>query len=403
MMNRPRPKILLVTTRNLSTPTGEWRLIANRSTALRSAFEIRTDVLYLRPHSSSLTLFNPSLWADDVFTVPFSNRLDRRLCCSLLEVRRHITRWLSRNANGSVVISGFQLYLAPLGIPKDHMIIDLHGTLCEWVDGSGRTQRDRMLRVAYPIVALAERRALKGTRGALVVSTQLATYAAAQGACNVWKIPCGVLRSSVVLDPIGARNKWRKRLSIPADATTFVYSGGLSKWQCVREAVQLFGRVREKWPRKCRMVIMTPRIDALSKLIAGLDESEITVSSVSAEEIGYALCACDIGLLLRDDNSTNRNAFPNKLAEYIAAGLFVITSQGLKDPSEVVLRHRIGVLIDPREVRESLTQSRTGFLIDSYRAHETQRESGARAGAAALDEVTMEHLVGPFARGLVAG
>lgn len=401
-MDELRSRLLLVTTRNLSAPTGEWRLIANRSAALRSEFKIRTDVLYLRPDTCTPALLKGSCWSEDVRAIRFSNRVDSQLCFALLELRRSISSWLKSNASGYVVISGGQLYLAPLGIPRERLIIDLHGTLREWVEGNGRTLRDRMLRFGYPLAALAEKRALEGAFGALVVSTALAAYARACGVHNVWRIPCGLPRNSVIAESGCAREEWRKRLSIPADTTAFVYSGGLSKWQCVKEAVQLFGRVRRAWPGNCQLVIMTPRIEALSAIVAGLDTSGITACSVGAEDIGAALCACDIGLLLRDDNSTNHNAFPNKFAEYIAAGLFVITSPGLKDSSEFVLKHRVGVLIDPREIRDGLEPERVGFLVDAYHGRGSHQQYLARAKAAALDELTMEHLVEPFAKSVVS-
>lgn len=391
-----------MTTRNLSAPTGEWRLIANRSAALRSDFKIPTDVLYLRPHTSPPILLDGSRWSEDLYAIRFSNRVEPRLCSALLKLRRTISSWLTRNASGYVVISGCQLYLAPLGIPRERLIVDLHGTLREWVDGNERAPRDRVLRFAYPLASLAERRALEGARGALVVSTALATYARACGVHNVWRIPCGLLRSGVPSESGRAREEWRNRLSIPADTTAFVYSGGLSKWQCVREAVLLFGRIRQAWPGKCRLVIMTPRVEALSPIVAGLDASGIRACSVPAEDIGAALCACDIGLLLRDNSSTNHNAFPNKFAEYVVAGLFVITSPGLKDASEFVLRHRVGVLIDPREIRYGLAAEWVSFLVEAYHGRGSQQQYLARAKAAALDELTMERLVAPFAKSVAA-
>jgi glycosyltransferase involved in cell wall biosynthesis len=398
----PAPRVLLVTTRNLSAATGEWRLVANRAAALASGFNIGTDVLYLRPGTAELALFDGERWSQQVHGIPVSDRPGLRWCSAIREGRRFISEWLRRNVSGMVVVSGSQLYLTPLAIPKDRLIVDLHGTLREWVEGDGRTPRDRALRLGYPLVAFAERRALKGARGALVVSTELATYAVACGVRKVWKIPCGLLRSSVMAEPIAGREKWRRRLSIPPDATAFVYSGSLSKWQCVREAVDLFVRLREIWPGRCRLVVMTPQIDKLPPLLAGLETVAITAVSVPAEEIGSALSACDLGLLIRDDNSTNHSAWPNKLAEYLAAGLFVITSPGLTDPAQFVLRHRVGALIDPGEIRAGVTPDRAKALMDAYHGRGPQQRCSPVVNAAALDEMTMERLVAAFAESLVS-
>ena len=61
--NANAPRVLLVTTRNLSTSTGEWRLISNRSSALETEFGISTDIIYLRPDPLSSTVFQDSNWS----------------------------------------------------------------------------------------------------------------------------------------------------------------------------------------------------------------------------------------------------------------------------------------------------------------------------------------------------
>jgi glycosyltransferase involved in cell wall biosynthesis len=389
------PELLLITTRKLSESAGEWRLIANRSAVLESKFGIRTDIIYLRPQVSAPARLDGSKWFGDVRSIGLGNRLGPG--SALLDLRRSARSWLSGNPRGYIVVSGAQLYFTPLGVPKERVIIDLHGTLDEWIEGEGNGWRDRLLRFAHPFAAIAEKRALDGAGGAFVVSRSLAEYARDSGVSKVWKIPCGLPESCIVERADLMREKWRQRFSITKDTTVFAYSGGLSKWQCVREAIQLFGRVRPFWPGNCHLVIMTPRLEGLDGAIAGLDASGVTAFSLPAEDVGAALCACDIGLLIREDNSTNHNAFPNKFAEYLAAGLFVITSPGLKDPSELVLRRQLGMLFDPSEIRQGLTARRTGDLTDAYRARGSQLQFVARARAAVLEELSMERLLAPFA------
>ncbi|WP_148205593.1 glycosyltransferase family 4 protein [Symbiobacterium thermophilum] len=72
--------------------------------------------------------------------------------------------------------------------------------------------------------------------------------------------------------------------------------------------------------------------------------------SLLPEEVVPALHACDVGFVLREDNWTNRVAFPNKFAEYCAAGLLIVTSPGLRAAADVVVTKGIGVLVDPREI-----------------------------------------------------
>jgi hypothetical protein len=145
---------------------------------------------------------------------------------------------------------------------------------------------------------------------------------------------------------------------------------------------------------------MTPRRELLNPIIGDLDIPGISVHSLPAAEVTAALSACDIGLLLREDISTNHNAFPNKFAEYVAAGLFLVTSPGLRDPAEFVVRHRLGVLLDPSEVQQGLSSTRVSHLIASFLNRGPRDEFSVRSYMAALDELRMEDLVGPFGESL---
>jgi hypothetical protein len=62
----------------------------------------------------------------------------------------------------------------------------------------------------------------------------------------------------------------------------------------------------------------------------------------------------------------------------------------------------VGALIDPREIRNGLTPERVSVLVDAYESRGLQRQYLARAKAAALDELTMERLVEPFAKSVAA-
>lgn len=396
MMKVPH-RLLLVTTRNLSESVGAGRLITNRAAALQSDHGVITDVLYLRAGASMPSPGSAASPFGNISVIPVLNRVTFRNVAALLDIRKCIAQWMMTNPHGFVVISGAQLYLLPLGIPKERTLIDLHGTLREWVEGAGTSQRDRILRFMFPVAAMAERAALADAAGALVVSAELEKYARACGAKKTWKVPCGLLRNSVGSESVPRREEWRTRLSIPRTSTAFVYSGGLAKWQCIREAVLLFQRLQPVWPGDCKLVIMTPRAEALGEAISELDTKAITVCSVFPSDIGNALSACDIGLMLREDSSTNHNAFPNKFAEYVAASLFIITSPGLTDPADFVLRHRLGVLIDPHEVREGLSEERVRTLIEAYGCNESRSLFLVRARRV-VEELTMEVLVAPFAR-----
>jgi hypothetical protein len=88
-------------------------------------------------------------------------------------------------------------------------------------------------------------------------------------------------------------------------------------------------------------------MNSLVKSICGKHKDRVTVLTLDSSEMTKALCAADIGLLVRQDNRTNNAAFPNKFDEYLAAGLKVLTTPALDDIADIVAENEgIGLLVD---------------------------------------------------------
>lgn len=66
---------------------------------------------------------------------------------------------------------------------------------------------------------------------------------------------------------------------------------------------------------------------------------------VPSDKVDSYLRLCDYGLLLRDDNITNKVAAPVKFAEYLSCGLKIIISEGIKDYAKFVDEHGCGYVI----------------------------------------------------------
>ena len=92
-----------------------------------------------------------------------------------------------------------------------------------------------------------------------------------------------------------------------------VYCGGLSDWQCIREAVGLFRQLRPYLHPSARLMLITPDVASAENiaLAAGVDDS--IARMLPPAEVHRALAACDIGLMLREATLTNHCAFPNRL------------------------------------------------------------------------------------------
>jgi hypothetical protein len=185
------------------------------------------------------------------------------------------------------------------------------------------------------------------------------------------------------------RKLWRERLSIPAEALVMVHSGGLGGWQGTdeysRELPRLMQRERSLW-----FLCLTGNTRAISEEIAAFPPeiaARCRVGNVPGSEVISALCAADLGLLLRAECVTNHVAFPNKIDEYLAAGLYVVTSKGLPAAAKLCQRDPcLGELVDyPRlNITEGCCEAQAVEATRRNRWVRAQEARGAFAFAGSL-------------------
>jgi len=94
--------------------------------------------------------------------------------------------------------------------------------------------------------------------------------------------------------------------------------------------------------------LITPNTREARKrcLAAGIRPEMFCCETLTPAQVEERLPAGDIGFLLRDDNVTNRVAFPNKFAQYINAGLLTILTKGLVEPSDLSTRYGVSIVLD---------------------------------------------------------
>lgn len=125
-----------------------------------------------------------------------------------------------------------------------------------------------------------------------------------------------------------ARKATRKKLNINDSAQIFIYSGGLHKWQRVNDALQIFEEYHSQYPDSKFILLTLDKIGAknlVNNQFPNISKSVI-IESANHDEVPDYLNAADAAFLLRDDTTLNAVASPTKLAEYMACGLAVIST-----------------------------------------------------------------------------
>lgn len=349
-------RVLFITNRNILTTCGELRLIKNRAEALYSQYGIPTDFIAI----SKLNRINASnkekILAGGTITEVLQ---DPRKPWSLITADWTLRRLIKKIVcNYSAVVfsgSGMPLYAkcAREGNQEALLYADVHGASEDIIELV--KQANAIKKIEKHLIYQMDRRGLRGSTtyldGYFAVTPALAEYIKKnfepKENANFVIAPCatGAIEESYLDDYVDYRSSFRKKFGIKSGEKVFIYSGGVSSWQCIDETIQLYRAIKNKTPNT-RMLIFSHSIDFVQKLIK---DDDIQVYSFTPDELKKALCAGDFAFLLRKDCITNNVAFPNKFLEYVLSGMNIITTPYVFEIANQVKMNNIGMLYEMNE------------------------------------------------------
>jgi len=362
-------RILVLTSRNLYRENGERTLMLSKQAALE-AEECQVAYVACRwggvPETSDLNiLFQFRTWEWLIFPI----RCYRQLKAAVQGWRPDVLvvsgGWLAANSWVLERIKREQ---------KIALSVDLQGVLEELTEYAMVKGNRVLSRALYYLLRRQERRLVEQVADVVeVVSHNFARYVRERyprfsGAISV--VPCGL---SIIFDDhkySENRAHWRQKLAIEPSRLAAVYVGGLYKWQRVREVVD-FARRRQDW---LFFLFVNGDIASLGGLPAN-----VRISRLPHNDMLKALCAFDYGFLLRNDDVTNRVAFPNKASEYLNARLkIIVDSKNLgcirPEYSQAFCSVDEVSLVDPTEFKKSyaiqglLYEQSVAGLLAAYRS-----------------------------------
>jgi glycosyltransferase involved in cell wall biosynthesis len=144
-----------------------------------------------------------------------------------------------------------------------------------------------------------------------------------------------------------SRSETRKQLGFSDDDIVYAYAGGLARYQMIPEMLETWSKLNN---RNAKFMFLTSKQPGNNINISEYDSlipAGTIVLSLDPNEVPAYLAAADVGFLLREQDPLNTVASPVKFAEYLAAGLAVVTSPALSDASAQVTDHNLGVVISP--------------------------------------------------------
>ncbi len=141
--------------------------------------------------------------------------------------------------------------------------------------------------------------------------------------------------------------------------TVITYSGSAAAWQSLKEMKKLFCACIDVFPDSEFHIISYNKSDFID-LFKNTDVlSRIRFIEAKSSEVFYHLVKCDFGILLREHDPINNVASPLKFAEYLAAGLPVLISEGVGDFSRLVIEKNVGVVINNSDYEKALLEMKS--------------------------------------------
>jgi len=229
-------------------------------------------------------------------------------------------------------------------------VFDLRGLIAEEYVDAGIWQEGS---IPFKAIKWIERAGLRQADQIVVLTGRVRdwlTKADPKLANKITVIPCCVDRSRFATD---ARR---------ADRFELVYAGSVVGLYMLEEMARFFLRLKER-QADAFFRILTHGSQALVSGVlqrAGVREGDFEVVAVDPDEIPQNLSRARLGISFRKPTFSQIAASPTKIAEYLAAGIPVVSNAGTGDVDDLLQSERVGLTVqsfDDASLAEAASQS----------------------------------------------
>src|SRR5437868_5477328 len=273
-------------------------------------------------------------------------RLARRDRLDALHARAHVPLAMALLARA---VAGARLRL----------VFDIRGLMAEEYADAGVWSEKSL---PYRAVKRLERAGLRRADQVVVLTRRMRDWLVGEGhapAERVAVIPCcvdfsryGEVDESAAdegEDATGAGEKGGARVDEAQGGGRFevVYAGSVTGLYMLEEMGRFFAEVRARETRAFLRVLTASSHEEAAAVLrrAGLATGDFCVGFAPAAEVPRHLGRARLGLSFRKATFSQIAASPTKIAEYLAAGLPVVSNAGIGDTDHLLEAERVGVLV----------------------------------------------------------
>jgi glycosyltransferase involved in cell wall biosynthesis len=277
----------------------------------------------------------------------FAVRLGRREGLDVLHARAHIPMAMA--------------LLAAKRLPGVQIIFDIRGLIAdEYADAGIWREKSPVFR----LVKKLEREGLRRADAIVVLTQRMREWLVRERLVDPEKIeviPCCIDLLRYEVSEHGA-------VAVPAtndaeDRFEMVYAGSVTGLYMLEQMGRFFLELRaRRHNASFRVLTMSPLAEAASVLRrAGLADHDFHVTGVPAGKVPALLRGARLGVSFRKPTFSQIAASPTKIPEYLAAGLPVVSNQGIGDTDDLLESERVGVVVEGFD-RDSLSRAAENAL-----------------------------------------
>lgn len=272
-------------------------------------------------------------------------------------IKKNMEDFIKKHKPELIILSGEKSYFYESRITKTlkkidinpPIILDIHGALEEGIEHSKGIRLIQSI-IRYNLKKILFKTYSRKAKGILFVSDELKNHYYKMlpkkqiEKLEDIKIRCGIDVSITNEQRMKWRKSIREKWDIDEDTIVFVYSGYRWAWQKVDETIELFEYFNANLKKSFFVFLTNSDNEFETTLKEKFPNKNFYVNLLPANQVQKYLSACDVGMLIREDNYTNKVAFPNKFSDYINAGLSLIISNSLKEPVRILRNYNFPYL-----------------------------------------------------------
>ncbi len=207
----------------------------------------------------------------------------------------------------------------------------------------------------YRVVKRVERWILRESDGFVVLTAKardiLFPESSLDGADKLGRpvalIPCCVDLKRFNAAGESSRVSVREELGI-GNRPVVTYVGSFGGWYLTDPMADFFGAAKRRFPDLYILILTQSDPAAIETLLHArkIPDADFHITKVQPQEVPRYLCASDAAISFIKPCYSKLSSSPTKIAEYLIAGVPVISNSGVGDVAELITENGVGVVID---------------------------------------------------------